>query len=76
MKFGSYQDYVEKSKQPRKDGSKHIGLDSRDIPGASPKDLKKIRGLKRLNFFPHEKSMNDYYNKETHGGNISWKGYF
>jgi hypothetical protein len=53
-----------------------MALDIKDIPGASPTDLKKIRGLKRSNFFPNMKNMNDYYNKETHGGNISEKAYF
>jgi hypothetical protein len=38
--------------------------------------LKAIKGLKRLNFFPHEPSMNEFYNKETHGGNINPVGHF
>jgi hypothetical protein len=40
VKFDSYSDFVEKSYQPRKDGRKHLGLDVKDIDGASPKDLK------------------------------------
>jgi hypothetical protein len=53
---------------PRKDTSKHIGLDIKDIPGASPKDLKKFKGIRRRDFFPQDKVMNDFYNKESHGG--------
>lgn len=67
---------MEKSYIPKKDTDKHISLNVKDIPGAQPKNLKVIRGLKRLDFFPHEQHMNQYYNRETHGGNISAKGYF
>ena len=67
---------MKKAYKPKKDTRKYIGLDTKDIPGASPKDLKKIGGLKRLNFFPHEQTTNNYYNKEAHGGNVSAKGYF
>jgi len=51
-------------------------LDAKDIPGTSPKDLGAIRGVKRRNFFPQDRIMNDYYNKESHGGNVSPKGHF
>lgn len=55
---------------------KHSKFDIQDIKGTSPKNLKEIKGLKRLNFFPNEPSMNEFYNKETHGGNINPVGYF
>lgn len=61
---------------PKKDGSKHIGLDKQDIPGANPKSVyNRGRGLKRKDFFPMDRALNDYYNKETHGGNVSDKGH-
>ena len=74
--YKDYNEYVSKAYVPRKDLSKHIGLNTKDIIGASPANLKEIRGLKRSDFFPHDKDINDYYNKETHGGNVSPKGYF
>lgn len=48
---------------------KHIGLDAKDIDGTSPKNINETRGVKRLNFFPMDEHINDYYNKESHGGN-------
>ena len=29
-----------------------------------------------MNFFPHEPRTNEYYNKESNGGNTSFKGHF
>ena len=40
-----------------------MGLESRDIEGASPRDLKTIKGLKRSDFFPHIPEVNDFYDK-------------
>ena len=74
--YKDYNEYISKAYIPRKDLSKHIGLNSQDIQGASPTKLQEIRGLKRSDFFPNDKDINDYYNKETHGGNVSPKGYF
>ena len=61
---------------PRKDHNRHIGLDASDIDGSSPKTVKLVGGLKRANFFPHEPVTNEYYNRESHGGNTSMKGHF
>ena len=60
---------------PKKDGSKHIGLDKQDIPGANPTSIMNGRGLKRKDFFPLDRALNAYYNRETHGGNVSDKGH-
>ena len=76
IKYENYEDYIQQQYKPNKDTKKYIGLDTKDISGASPKDLSKIGGVKRLNFFPHEQATNQYYNKEAHGGVVNPKGYF
>ena len=38
--------------------------------------MRKIGGVKRLDFFPHEHATNQYYNKASHGGVVNPKGYF
>ena len=66
---------MKKSYQPKKDLSKYIGLDTKDIPGTSPTKIS-LKGLKkRGEFFPHDKATNAYYNREAQGVINSEKGY-
>ena len=67
MRYQDYKEYTENQYIPRKDHRKHIGLDISDIPGASPVNLKIIKGVKRSGYFPDNKVLNDYYNKESSG---------
>ena len=46
-----------------------MGLDIADIPGAVPRDLSNIRGKRKQDFFVGNNVTNDYYNKESVGGN-------
>ena len=61
---------------PKKPMQRHIQLNIKDIPGASPKSLKNFKGVKRNDFFPNEPVTNRYYEREAHGGNTSMKGHF
>ena len=68
-KYGEYKDYKQTLYTPKKNLSKHIGLDIKDIPGAQPKNYGNLKGKKILNFWPHDKAINDFYNKEATGIN-------
>ena len=54
---------------------KYNYLETKDIPGAVPRDLKyRDRGKKKANFFPQNdlyKEVNHYYNVESIGGGNS-----
>ena len=71
LQYKDYSNMVRMTDIPRKDTSKHIGLDVKDIQGAGPKNLKAIRGKRRQDFFPNNNVMNKYYNKEALHGSLT-----
>ena len=73
--YKNYDDFLQKQYIPNKDKGKHIGLDTSDIKGSKPRNVRNPKGVKRVNFFPNDDYLNIYYNKESIGGNVSPKGH-
>ena len=52
-------------------GRNYDSLKTSDIPGAVPKNRKyKDNGKKKINFYPGDAYLNDFYNKESIGGSL------
>lgn len=65
MKYANYEEFKDNQPVPKKNFSI---METQDIPGAIPTNLKVVKGRKKANFFPYDDRTNEFYNKESLGG--------